>query len=318
MNIPVVITAQEKFPTPEILKLVIAPNPESVVYTVDRDGASHIAHLTILHSEGDEYHLFYAQNKLIADEYLAASKKKHDTRVVVAKTLAEMNADESNEAQTKTKELQATLNAFSKEFATDNLVAFVLGKDPFSSEEQKRVETYIKEGEFAHAETALGNLVHDRKDAQKLIDSMRNVSAMITELESLGFDWENYALRKMNRRAAFEDEFGSYHPTERKDHNGFSSGDIKIRSYEVYRPAMGRKVGHRLESWRVMTALTELQPRLERERDLLLMRKENLRKEKQQAKEGGFVPETGPEVIHRGVHDEVGDERFGDDGFDED
>lgn len=302
MNIPVIITAMEPFPSPEIMKLVMEGKPEKAVYTVDRDGVEHYAYATIYHKQGDEYAIVYMQTQETADAYLAQSKAKHAERLAAIKAREARGGDEANPEFQKVKALQAEIDAYTKEFETDNLVAFVLGRPPLSADDQKRVQAYIEEGRYESARVILSNAVSERKVLkQELIDNMRKVSAIVTELEALGFDWKHFDVNKQNRRMV--DEYGSYDisQTERRDYDGFYPADIKIRNHEVYLPSMGRVVGHELDSSRLRRALPDLLRRLEYQLEIWKTKKEELREEREKLRAASESVGAMPEVIQRGV-----------------
>ena len=297
MDIPLTVTSQDAFPTPAQLGILMAPNQESVVYVVDRDGVKHLAYATIQYAEGDEYRIRYAQNQQSAEADLAHAKEKHAQRVAALRSREAMGGDALNEKLKDVRALQAEIDGYTSEFEADNLVAFVLGRPPFSEDDQRYVKSCLDDNEIRHAETALKNRIYDRTNAQPTVDAMRKVSATITELEALGFDWRRYDFNKRNRE--FDYEYGS----SRRDHDGFQSGDIRLHKAEIYRPTMGRIVGHRVDSWRLQQELPNLQRKLDSELERWKMKKGELRDERSRNRADSDEAVSGPEVVHRGFSD---------------
>lgn len=298
MSIPLTVTARDTFPTPEQLRILMAPNPESVPFVVDRAGVTHVAYATLAYVEGDVFRIQYAKTLQDAEETLAHAKEKHAQRVAALRSREALGGDVVNEQLKNVRALQAELDRYTSEFEKDHLVAFVLGRPPLPEDDRRRMQSCLDENDIAHAETILKLRIRERKDAQPAIDAMRKVSSTIVELEKLGFDWRRYDYNKRNR------EFVSSRP----DMNGFYSGDIRLHKNEIYLPSMGRVVGHRIDLWRLAQELPNLQRRLDREMEVLNMKKDALRSERLQQGMGPSDDESVPEVIHRGFVDDDGDE----------
>ncbi len=298
MRIPLTITVQDAFPTLEQLRIVMSPNPETVRYVVDRDGVEHFAHIALQYVEGDTFQLHYAQTQKNADDEFAHAKEKHAQRVVVFQSRSTMDGNAQNEQLKNVLPLQAELGKFVSEFDADNLVAFVLGTSPYSEQEKQRVKGYVDEGDIARAEIWLQLKIRERAESQSVIDAMRKVAETITELEKLGFDWWRFNYNSRNRDSEYA----------RQDSSGFYPGDIRLHKNEIFHSSMGRVTGHRMDLWRLQRELPDLQRRLDRELEVLKLKKEALRGERSGAGVRSDRIDSGPEVIHRGSHGVVDDD----------
>lgn len=301
MDLAVTITVKDVFPTAEIIKIVMEGKPVKTPYAVDRDGIEHDAYATMRHKEGDEYHIVYVQTKESAEAHLVQSKAKHAERVAVAKAREEKGGHEANPEFLKVKALQAEVDTITKEFETDNLVAYVLGTEPLPPDEQKRVQSALEENKYERAQLTLRGAISDREMKQEVIDSMRKASATVTELIALGFDWDRFNPNKSTRRQGSYDEYDDM-DRGRKDSEGFYPGDIQIHKSEVYLPTWKRHVGHRLNDFRLRRALPDLQRRLDYELEIWKMKKEKIRKDREEARKAGESIDDMPEVIERGVY----------------
>lgn len=301
MDLVATITIKDAFPTAEIMKIVMEGKPVRPLYAVDRDGVEHYAYATMYHKEGDEYHIVYTQTKENAEAYLVESKAKHTERVAVARAREERGGDEMNPEFQKVKALQAEVDVYTKEFENDNLVAYVLETAPLSSEYEKYVQSDLDKNNYEEAQRWLTSAISERKMKQELIDSMRKASATVSELIALGFDWDRFNPNKSTRRQNDYDEYDDF-DRGRKDSEGFYPGDIQIHKSEVYLPTWKRHVGHRLNDFRLRRALPDLQRRLEYELEIWKMKKEKIRKEREEARKAGKSIDDMPEVIDRGVY----------------
>ena len=296
MNILLSITAKDQFPTNEEIDMLLAPNPESVVYVTDRDGKEHRAYATVRHAQGDEYLLCYAENKKRADELLGASMEAHAKRHGALKAREAMGG-EFSEKLGEVHKLQQELEALNKEFETDNLVAFILEDEPFSEKDKKNVQNYLDVNDIERAQAELGNRISHRKGEQRTIDGMRAVAKVIEELEALGFDWHQYEINKRSRDYSDDDDYGGY--SKRRDAYGFSPGDIRLNKHQIYHPSMGRIVGQR-NGYLSTEDLLSLQGRLEHELFKWNQKKQALREERAQATGPAGAGGSQPEVVRRG------------------
>lgn len=299
LRIPLTITPQDSFPTKEQIQFLLAPHEESVVFVTDRDGKEHRAYITLQYMKGDQYDLVYEKDQETAQKYLAYAREKHTELQAAAKVRAEMGGEALEQQLAPVRELERKINAYTEEFEKDNLVAFVLGRPPFYEDDQRRFNQALRENNYEYAKSILGNAIYDRKSKQDLIDLMRKVSALATELQKLGFDWQRFNVNKRGRGGE-EEDYGGY--GGRPDRDGFYPGDVKVYPHEIYLPSMGRKVGQ-LDTFRLRTHLPDFQRRLEYELEVWKLKKDKLRAER----EGKKPEETGkpsPEVIRRGGYSE--------------
>ncbi|MFA5945982.1 MAG: hypothetical protein WC802_03690 [Patescibacteria group bacterium] len=296
MDVPLSVTAKDHFPTNEEIDMLLAPHPESVVYVTDRNGKEHSAYATIRHAQGDEYHLCYAENKKRADELLETAMDAHAKRQGALKAREAMGG-EFNEKLVEVRKLQQELEAYNKEFETDNLVAFVLADEPFSGKDKKYVQNYLDVNDIEHAQVALGNCISRRKGEQRTIDGMRAVAKVIEELETLGFNWHEYEINKRSRDYSDDDDYGGY--SQRRDAHGFSPGDIRLNKHQIYHPSMGRIVGQN-NGYLSTEDLLSLQGRLEHELFKWNQKKEALREARAQSAGSAGAGGSEPEVIRRG------------------
>ncbi|MEK7632693.1 MAG: hypothetical protein AAB473_02785 [Patescibacteria group bacterium] len=299
MDIPLTITPNDQFPTPALLDILMESRPRTIWYVVDRDGVEHFAHATIRYSDGDTYRIQYAQNTADAEASMARAKEKYAQRVVALRAREAMGDGALSETLKNVRALQVEADAMNAEFEADNLVAFVLGEPPFSESDQRSVQSCLDENDIPHAEMVLRNRIHDRQDTQAAIDAMRKVSATITELEALGFDWRRF---DYNARSRDDDS--------RPDREGFYPSDIRLRKHEVYRPSMGRIVGRRADRWGLQRRLSELQLKLDRELELLKLKRAALRDGRQQKWGLNDTAAVEPEVFCRGSFEDDGDDDF--------
>lgn len=303
LRIPLTITTQDTFPTPEQLTFLQAPHPESVIFCTDRDGQDHRAYMTLWYVKGDQYDMGYVKDQATAEAYLQEARQKHTERQLAAKTRADLGGELLDQRLAPVRELERQMNTYTQEYENDNLVAFVLGRPPFSEDDQDRLRQALEENNYERAQLTLQSAISERKMNQGLVDSMRTVSAVVTQLIALGFDWQHFNVNKRNRAGFEDEEYGGYRG--RPDTQGFFAGDVRVYNSEVYLPSMGRQLGRRLDRFRLTSALPDLQRRLEYELQIWKQKKDKLKAEREKI---GSEATSGPspEVIHRGI--EVDDE----------
>lgn len=301
LRIPLTITIQDPFPTKEQLRLLLAPHKESVVFVTDRDGNEHAAHISLWYVKGDQYDMGYAKDQKTAQEALERAREKHHERQAAARARAGVSEATLEKQLAPIRELERKIKAYTQEFENDNLVAFVLGRPPFSEDDQDRLNQALGENNYQYAELILRNAITSREMNQDLIDAMRAASSVVLQLRASGFDWEGFNVNKRNRGG---DDFGGYRG--RPDTEGFYPGDIKVHKSEVYIPSMGRRVGHRLNGFRLRSELPQFQRRLEFELEQWKLKKDRLRAERESGSNEPNQPL--PEVIQRGRYSEDEDE----------
>lgn len=304
LRIPLTVTVHDPFPRRDQLELLMAPHTPTVVYTVDRDGNEHRAYATIVYDQGDQYTILYVRNAAEDEQAFGIAQEKHAARQLAESERGRMGREGLESKLAEVHRRAAVLERYDAEFEQDNLVAFVLGVEPYTDSDRKHLQWYLDKNDFSGAEKFLGSRIQEREDWQLTIDAMRRVVATIAVLETLGFRWKNY---KINRKPQGDDEYesddgysyvSSSYTT--RDRSGFAPGDIHLNHSDIYHPSMGRWVDGRRPKLVLRRELEHLQRRLDRELELLRLKQGKLRDERAQSRAQGEEGISGPEVIYRG------------------
>lgn len=296
LRVPLAITVQDAFPTYGQLIELMSPHERRVLYTTDRDGREYYAHATIFHVEGDRYVIGYVQDLGAAVRESRAAQEKHAERQAAERARTEMGSAALDAQLAEVRTRTAQLEEYNREFANDNLVAFVLGREPYTETDQGQVRWSLDKNDFKGAERTLGHRIYDRVDKQETIDAMRRIVATIAELEKFGFDWARY---KINAQPRHDDDY-DYDYSPRRDSEGFAPGDIRLHNSDVYHPSRGRVVSTRGMVYTSRQELQDLQRRLDRELELLREKQQGLSAERAQQRAEAEGGQSGPEVILRG------------------